>query len=150
MEIIVRQDMVDVTSMPRYITVHKVTGDEIPVVYRGRHYCSDCGDMHDEYTFDLRFNPNNFEEKWVGGGIYKEYLAGLTSWHLEGELYDCPFDPGDLISVDYQGEVAGLAIFVMRQVVAQVGEQILYAVSLQGTGELIPIKGGKLNDHRKL
>ena len=84
MEFKIETDMIDVTSMPRYITIHKITGKEIPSVYRGKYYCSDCGDDHKEYTFDKRFNTKNFLEKWVGGGIYKEFAPGLKHFYIDG------------------------------------------------------------------
>ena len=84
MEFEVKTDVIDVTTMPRYTTIHKVSGKEIPLIYRGEYWCSDCRDMHDEYTFDKRFNPKHFVEKWVGGGEYKEYAPGLKSHYVDG------------------------------------------------------------------
>ena len=84
MEFEIKTDMIDVTTMPRYTTIHKITGTEIPLVYRGKYYCPDCRDEHDEYTFDKRFKPKNFQQKWVGGGIYKEYIPGLTHFYIDG------------------------------------------------------------------
>ena len=84
MEFEIKRDVIDVTTMPRHTTVHKITGREIPVVYRGKYYCSDCRDEHDEYTFDKRFNPKNFQEKWVGNNGYKEFAPGLTHCYIDG------------------------------------------------------------------
>ena len=84
MELEVKTDIIDVTTMPRYTTVHKATGGEIPLIYRGEYWCWDCGDWHSEYTFDKRFNPKNFVEKWVGGGVYREYAPGLRHHYIDG------------------------------------------------------------------
>jgi len=80
----IKRDLIDVTTMSRYITVHKITGKAIPLVNHGEYWYSECGDMHSDYSFDKRFSPKNFQEKWVGGGVYKEFAPGLTHFYIDG------------------------------------------------------------------
>ncbi len=82
-ELTIERDMIDVTKMPTFITVHKKTGKQIPLVYRGKYWCTIRYEWIKEYSLDKRFSPRNFVEKQVSG--WKEYAPGITRCYIDGQ-----------------------------------------------------------------